>query len=139
MTGDEREGWGDAGDAMSEPSRVPPGGFRDRIRRKPGIGQAYRIGVFVVGVAFILLGFALVVLPGPLTIPPILLGLLILASEFAWAQKLLDRAKDKASEAWQQAKEHPISSAVVTGSGLVGVAVVVWAYFHYDLRDKLPF
>ena len=139
MAGGDPDGWHEASEAFTEPSRVPAGGFRDRIRHKPGIGHAYRVGVFVVGVAFILLGFALIVLPGPLTIPPILLGLLILASEFAWAQRLLDRAKEKAREAWQQAVDHPVSSALVTGSGLIGASAVIWAYFHYDLRDKLPF
>ena len=37
--------------------------------RKPGLGQAYRLGVFVVGLAFIGLGVALAVLPGPLDDP----------------------------------------------------------------------
>jgi len=51
-----------------------------------------RILVGVVGGTIVLIGVALLVLPGPafLVIP---LGLLILASEFAWARRLLRRAK----------------------------------------------
>ena len=40
--------------------------------------QAYRVGVFVLGLVFILGGFALAIFPGPLTIPPVLLGLYII-------------------------------------------------------------
>jgi hypothetical protein len=54
---------------------VAPGSWRERVRSKPGLSQAYRVGVFAVGLLFIALGFALAVLPGPLTIPPVLIGL----------------------------------------------------------------
>jgi hypothetical protein len=53
----------------------------------------------VPGLLFILLGLALAALPGPLTIPPILVGLYIWSTEFAWAGRLLERAKRSAREA----------------------------------------
>lgn len=87
----------------------------------------------VLGTAFIALGFALVVLPGPLTIPPILLGLYILSTEFAWADRLLDRAKASAREAWDNARRRPVGSAVVTAGGLAIAGVVLWAIGRYDL------
>ena len=51
-----------------------------------------RILVAVIGGTIVLIGIALLVLPGPafIVIP---LGLLILGSEFAWARWLLRRAK----------------------------------------------
>ena len=51
-----------------------------------------RIIVGVIGGTIVLIGIALLVLPGPafIVIP---LGLLILGSEFAWARQLLRRAK----------------------------------------------
>ena len=51
-----------------------------------------RIIVGVLGSTVLLIGIALIVLPGPafIVIP---LGLVILASEFAWARRLLRRAK----------------------------------------------
>ena len=52
-----------------------------------------RIIVGVIGGTIVLIGAALLVLPGPafIVIP---LGLLILGSEFAWARRLLRRAKE---------------------------------------------
>jgi hypothetical protein len=35
----------------------------------------------------------LVVLPGPFTLPLVILGLLVLALEFAWADRMLDKVK----------------------------------------------
>jgi len=56
--------------------------------------QARRIGVAVIGVIVLLVGLALIVLPGPafVVIPA---GLAILATEFAWARRLLERARSR--------------------------------------------
>lgn len=55
-----------------------------------------RLVVLVVGITVLLIGIAMIVLPGPavLVIP---LGLSILAAEFAWAKRWLDRVKDIAA------------------------------------------
>ena len=55
-----------------------------------------RLIVFVLGVTVLLIGVAMIVLPGPavLVIPA---GLGVLALEFAWAQDLLDRYKNGVS------------------------------------------
>ena len=52
-----------------------------------------RIVVTVIGGTVLLIGIALIVLPGPafIVIP---LGLVILASEFAWARYLLRRGRE---------------------------------------------
>src|SRR3712207_7426886 len=57
----------------SKPQPIEPGSFRDRIRHNTAVYLAWRIGVFVAGLLFVLLGVALTALPGPLTIPPVLL------------------------------------------------------------------
>jgi uncharacterized protein (TIGR02611 family) len=56
--------------------------------------QAKRIIVIVVGFTILLLGIAMIILPGPalLAIP---LGLGILATELLWARKLLRTIKNK--------------------------------------------
>ena len=56
--------------------------------------QAKRLIVTVVGFTVLLGGVAMLVLPGPaiLVIP---LGLAILASEFVWARRLLNKVKSK--------------------------------------------
>ena len=53
-----------------------------------------RVAVGVIGTTVLLVGIALLVLPGPafLIIP---LGLGILATEFAWARHILQKVKDK--------------------------------------------
>lgn len=95
-----------------------------------------RVLVFVAGLVCILAGFALVVLPGPLTIPPIVLGLYIWSKEFTFAERLFDRAKAQFDEAWEAAKRKPVQSAIITGGGLVLAGVVLWAVLHYDLIAK---
>ncbi|MDQ2647944.1 MAG: PGPGW domain-containing protein [Actinomycetota bacterium] len=57
-----------------------------------------RIAVFVVGLALVLAGCAMLVLPGP-GLLVIIAGLAVLATEFAWAEHLLDKAKEQASKA----------------------------------------
>ena len=77
----------DCTDGLGQPRPVKPGSWRDRIRQKPGLGIAYRVAVFFAGLLFVLLGLALTVLPGPLTIPPILVGLWVWSTEFEWARR----------------------------------------------------
>jgi hypothetical protein len=52
-----------------------------------------KIIVGVVGTTLVIFGGLLVVLPGPFTIPLVMAGLLVLASEFAWAAGLLRRGQ----------------------------------------------
>ncbi|KAF0120084.1 MAG: hypothetical protein FD151_1776 [bacterium] len=58
------------------------------------IKQAKRLIIIVVGFTVLLMGIAMIVLPGPavLVIP---LGLGILASELVWARKILNKIKSK--------------------------------------------
>ncbi|HEV8539464.1 MAG TPA: PGPGW domain-containing protein [Bacteroidota bacterium] len=57
-----------------------------------------RLIVLIVGGTILLIGIALIVLPGPafIVIPA---GLAILATEFIWAKRLLDKMKEKAMQA----------------------------------------
>ena len=122
-------GLGDAAD-------VPKGGLRNRIRSNPALHAPYRVAVFVAGLLCIALGIALAALPGPLTIPPMLLGLWIWSTEFAWAERFFDTMKRKASEAWAHARAHPVTSAVVTVGGIAAAIAAFWAVQHYELVDK---
>lgn len=51
--------------------------------------------VLVIGSTLIVVGLALIILPGPFTMPLVVLGLFVLAIEFAWAESLLLRAKNQ--------------------------------------------
>lgn len=116
---------------------APVRSARDQVRRAPGGRTLVRVAVFVAGLAFIVLGLVLIVAPGPLTIPPILIGLYLWSTEFQWADRLLDRAKVSGREAWATAKAKPVWSAVVTGGGLVALAVGLYLVQHYDLVSRL--
>ena len=95
-----------------------------------------RVAVFLIGLFFILLGIALSVLPGPLTIPPVLLGLVIWALEFAWAERLLDRARGKATEAWEAARAHPWRAGLVSSGGVVLLVIALLLASRFELVDR---
>ena len=57
-----------------------------------------RIAITVVGIVVVLVGVALLVLPGPGWLL-IFVGLSILGTEYVWAQRLLNAAKRKAEQA----------------------------------------
>ena len=120
----------------TQQQQAPKRGRRDRLRATPGLREAYRVGVFVLGLLCIGIGLALAVLPGPLTIPPVLLGLWIWSTEFHFAHKLFEQFQEKAQEAWAHAKRKPRSSAAITVAGLAGAGVAIWAVQHYALVDR---
>jgi uncharacterized protein (TIGR02611 family) len=59
--------------------------------------KARRLIIGVIGLTILLIGIALIVLPGPafIVIP---IGLAILATEFAWARRILKKVKNKIKE-----------------------------------------
>jgi tellurite resistance protein TerC len=77
--------------------------------------QIKRVIIFVVGMTVVLLGIAMLVLPGPATIV-IPAGLAILAIEFAWARRLLDRAKSMVRNARDKVRGAPKNRIRETGS-----------------------
>lgn len=82
-----------AGDVVEKlATRVTPRGGRATA----ALAAARKLAVLIVGMSVLVFGVALVVLPGPafLVIPA---GLAILATEFAWARRLLRYAKDRAA------------------------------------------
>lgn len=126
----------DCTDGLGQATPVPKHSFRDSVRSKPGLAQAWRIGVFVVGLLFVVLGIALAVLPGPLTIPPVLIGLWIWSTEFHWAKRFFLSFKQKARDAWAHARQHPVSSALITVGGLALAGAVFWAVGHFRLVER---
>jgi tellurite resistance protein TerC len=59
--------------------------------------QARRLVIFVVGMSLVLVGVAMIFLPGPaiIVIPA---GLAVLSLEFAWAKRFLTRVRQGISE-----------------------------------------
>ena len=61
------------------------------------------ISVALVGGTLVIAGIVFMVLPGP-GIPLIIIGLAILATEFAWAERTLDQVKTRSSAMAEKAK-----------------------------------
>jgi len=70
--------------------------FRVTVRFMMRNGK--RIAVTVVGLVLLLAGLAMMVLPGP-GILVIIAGLAVLATEYVWAQRMLNYARQKAEQA----------------------------------------
>ena len=54
--------------------------------------------VGVIGSTLIILGSLLIVLPGPFTLPLVILGLFVLGLEYAWARRTLERVKEQGAK-----------------------------------------
>ncbi len=82
--------------------------------------KARRVAVAIVGGAVLLAGLAMMVLPGP-GVLVIIAGLGILGTEFVWAKKALEMAKERAAKATQ------LASRTAAGQGRGRVIVLVGA------------
>jgi uncharacterized protein (TIGR02611 family) len=107
----------------------PPGGQRERgaLHRKlhshPVLSVATKVVVTLVGGLVMLAGVVMLFTPGQ-GILAIVLGLAILATEYAWAERWLRKAKEKAADAKRRAEE--MDPAVRRRRLLIaGVAVLV--------------
>ncbi len=88
--------------------------------------NAKRMAVLVIGVAVLAAGAAMLVLPGPGVIV-LILGLAILATEFAWAERALDRTSDTAAKAMTSISGSRTGKVglALGGLGMIAVGVVV--------------
>lgn len=123
-----------------------PGRFRGlhaRLHANPALALATKAVVTVVGSVVVVVGIIMMVTPGPaLVLIP--LGLAILATEWAWAERLLKRARAQARRAKERAEAMDprvrrrrlllSGTAVVLVAGLlVGyVAAYDWPGFTID-------
>jgi hypothetical protein len=118
-------------------ARAPLSGWRARVRSTPVGAAVLKAVVFVVGAVFIMIGGILIVLPGPLTIPPVLLGVYIWSTEFAWAERLRVRVARQGRVAWEAARRRPVHSTVATLGGVVLLVAGLLAVRRYDIVDRL--
>ena len=97
-------------------------GFRDRIESKPALKHAYRIGIGVVGFLVLVAGVIMIPFPGPGWLV-VIAGLAILATEFAWAERLLDYTKAKVL-GWTRW----VNSQAIWVRVLIGLATAAFVY-----------
>ena len=96
-------------------------------------GYARTAVILVVGMTVLLAGVAMLALPGPGMVV-IIVGLVILATEFEWAQRLLDIAVEKVAAANSRAQESRHGKRMLAASGIglmvAGVVVIaIWSQF----------
>lgn len=120
----------------SKPRRVARrlSSTRDRIKRTRSGAVSYRIAIAVLGLAIIAAGIILLPLPGPGWLI-IFAGLGVLATEFAWASRLLGYARDQVGRwtDWVQARSRPVQALI----GLVFLAfaaALAYAAWYVYLR-----
>jgi uncharacterized protein (TIGR02611 family) len=96
-------------------------------------GRLYRWAFVLVGVLILLAGIAMLALPGPafVVIP---IGLAILSLEFAWAERLLERALVKGEEARRKAADAtPAQKALSAAAVACAIAAAATAAILWDI------
>jgi uncharacterized protein (TIGR02611 family) len=99
--------------------------------------QSKRVGTAIVGGLVVVIGIIAIPYPGPGWLI-VFAGLAILATEFTWAQHVLDRVRGEYNR-WQQWLKHQkpaIRGLVITFTCLI-VVVTLWLLNMYGLFDKL--
>ena len=121
--------------------------FLQRWMTRLGLNRTPRVRktlVAIIGITLLLFGFALIVLPGPafIVIP---LGLAILATEFAWAQRVVKRGKffvDKVRRGSSQERYREPDLRLMTTkervTQLVRTFPTVYPNAHCELDFKNP-
>jgi putative intracellular protease/amidase len=89
-----------------------------------------RIAVTVAGFAVLLAGGVMMVTPGP-GVLVIVLGLAILATEWAWAERMLDKAKESGKVVLDQATASPTRIVLSVLLTLGGIAAGIWAFLYF--------
>ncbi|MFC5155726.1 TIGR02611 family protein [Streptomyces amakusaensis] len=99
------------------------------IKARKTLHLSWQVGVFVVGLAVVSAGVAMLVLPGPGWVV-IFGGMAIWATEFVWAQLVLRWTKRKVSEAAQRALDPRVRrrNIILTTIGVVICAVLAGIY-----------
>ena len=101
----------------------------DWIRKTPGGRLAWRVFIGVIGGGITVFGAILLVAPGP-GILVLLAGLGILATEFAWAGRIMMRTKEMASKAAERTGMKPWVKYFLVAGGAVFSIVAILIY-HY--------
>ncbi|ARE77392.1 TIGR02611 family protein [Streptomyces sp. NPDC059558] len=114
------------------------------IKSNKSLHLSWQVGVFIVGLAVIAAGVAMLVLPGPGWVA-IFAGLAIWATEFAWAHLVLRWTKRKVTEAAQKALDPKVRrrNIILTSVGLVIAGALIgfylWKYglvMPWNLKDQ---
>lgn len=114
---------------------APPGvrarlrAFRERIRSRRALDTVWRVMVFTIGITFVVAGLIMFVIPGP-GFATVILGLVILGSEFTWATRALNPMKDAARRAQEAALDPRRRRRNLIVGAIAGVLVAIVALWY---------
>jgi uncharacterized protein (TIGR02611 family) len=126
-TRDERRARYDTDEIRSLRERVAETRWRRRLAARRSVNHGYRVCVGVVGGLIVALGLVTIPLPGPgwLTV---IAGLFVLASEFTWAERLLEFTKKHVKRWTDWVTSQPVwvrlLIAAATAAFVYGILVV---------------
>jgi uncharacterized protein (TIGR02611 family) len=106
---------------MAEHSPIDPGAQPGRLHTprqwlRVIVRNTRRLFILVLGATVLGAGLAMLALPGP-GVLVIIVGLAILATEFAWAERALDRAAGAGASAISRVNEKKASKLALVASG----------------------
>ena len=104
-------------------------GVRERRERHRERSRVVRAAVVLAGFVVVLVGLALIPLPGP-GLLVVAVGLAVLALEFAWAERLLERTVNRMEQATETVKRASRAQQVLLGLlvALAAAAALTAAY-----------
>jgi uncharacterized protein (TIGR02611 family) len=117
----------DDDDSYSLRERVRDTRWRKRLAARRTVDHAYRVAVGIVGALIVAVGIVTIPLPGPgwLTV---IAGLFVLATEFTWAERLLEFTKRHVKRWTDWVGRQPVwvrvLIALATAAFVCGVLVV---------------
>jgi uncharacterized protein (TIGR02611 family) len=126
-TREERRARYDSDGMPSLRERIAETRWRRRLAARRSVNHTYRVCVGVVGGLIVALGLATIPLPGPgwLTV---IAGLFVLATEFTWAERLLEFTKKHVKRWTDWVTSQPVwvrvLIALATAAFVYGVLVV---------------
>jgi uncharacterized protein (TIGR02611 family) len=101
----------------------------EHVRR----GKLYRVLFVLCGVVVTIAGVAMLALPGPafVVIP---IGLAMLAMEFTWAEKALEKALEQADKAQEKARQaSPLQKRLSVAATVLAIAAAAVVALLYDI------
>ena len=121
-TRDQRQARYDADESRSLRERIAETRWRRRLAARRSVNHPYRIAVGVVGGLIVALGIVAIPLPGPGWLI-VIAGLFVLATEFLWAERLLEFTKAHVKQWTDWVTDQPVWVRV-----LIGVATAAFVY-----------
>lgn len=109
--------------------------FREAIRQHRSLDTVWRVMVFALGCTLLTAGVFMFVLPGP-GWATLILGLVVLGSEFTWANRMLDPVKAAAMRAKDAAMDPRRRRRNLILAAIAGVAmgvVLAWYLLRYGV------